>query len=321
MFEQPPTSSASSTRGPLPGDPLPPLGGGPPTASEISPESSSYRPRLTLPEVQSAKGGSGGGRKRLMLIALLIVVLLGGGFVVASLLFPSTPAQDANSLLANRSNSNGNTNTTANVNTRTNTVFVNTNTNTTNAAANGNTNANANINAVTNTDTTNQNVNTAINTNTTNSSTNTNQVGAPTSYTTDSDGDALNNYLELWIGTSMNNADADGDGFSDGTEVTRSFSPLGGGSMNTGEYRTHCAASVIVAQYELPSSDVTTFCGIGSDLLSSVQVMASNTNPGLYEDLDARLSVSCTSFGKLPAAECSSATHFLLTDYLTAPTS
>lgn len=326
MFDnanQPPVSS-EPVSGPTPGQPIQPFSAGfpntPPTPISVSPE----RPPLSPPPVIPPSGGraKGGRGKRLILIIVLAVVLLGGGAAAAALLFsgPATTGnQNANTnarLNANlatntRTNANRaqnlNTNTAADVNTNqtnVNAALPGTNTTNTNTAPNANqsTNVSGNTNATVNTNTA-ANTNTATNTNT-----------PPSSYKEDSDGDKLNNYLEDWLGTSLTNADSDSDGYPDGSEVTSQYSPLGDGAMTAQGVEAFCSRSTVILQYGLSSSDVTTLCGIAGDVLSDVQVMASNAD--FYEDLDVKLATSCTSFGKLDAGVCKGIVPFIIIDYL-----
>lgn len=46
--------------------------------------------------------------------------------------------------------------------------------------------------------------------------------------TIDTDGDGLNDDIEIILGTDVNNSDSDGDGFLDGTEVQNGYHPLKG---------------------------------------------------------------------------------------------
>ncbi len=335
MFDDSSQESAAPTRGPLPGAPLSPFAGSGGTsmpAAVISPEGTPPMPPSTF-GAQVLKPGKGGGRKRLILIVALVVVLLGGGVAVAALLFPSnTPA--ANTVVTNTTNT-ANTNKTSNQNKVVNTTPANTTSNTNSVLPGANTNGSSNLNTVI-TNTVNTNITTPSNLNTnfsvTNSSGNTNVVAnanttvntntsstLPVSYSSDTDGDKFNNYLEEWLGTNPNNADSDGDGFPDGQEVAGGYSPLGAGDLRVVALESSCARNALVAQYKLPSTDVASLCSISGSLLASVQVMASGSNPELYEDLDGLFSKSCTAYGRITEGECRNVVRFVLTAYMTAP--
>lgn len=247
-----------------------------------------------------------------MLIIGLIVLLLGAGVAVAAFLFPSKPSVSTTNTVANSTlrNQTNRTNTPANINAVSNINQATPNLNSTNGTLPvTNTNVpETNLNTTTNTNT-DENTNVVANTNTT-SNTNT----RPESYSVDTDGDQLNNYLEDWLKTSKSNADSDGDSYPDGGEVTSGHSPLGAGDLRVVELESHCAASAMVKQYNLPSADAETFCGIVGDILANIQVMA--TNAEFFEDLDAQLRASCNSFGKLEQANCESITIFLLGNYM-----
>lgn len=347
MFEETPSpDSIQPVSGPPPGRPIQPFGvpsygATPPPPSSVSPEGMRPIPPPTVPpSVPPRRSPGGGSRKRILLITVLVVVLLAGGAAVAALVFPNlVPSTDNTNTVANaNANTNGNanvnraanvnrtnvnTNTRVNTNTNTNAVAnvnvtntalpnlnanaglntnaaTNQNTNATNQAANQNTNATANVNAVVNTNTA---TNTPVNTNT-----------PPETYTNDTDGDKLNDYLEEWVGTSKTNPDSDSDGFPDGSEVLSKYSPLGAGDMTAAGFQTFCVQSTVVRQYGLSSTDVTTLCGIGADILANIQVMASNAD--FYEDLTSQLTGSCGSFGKVDSKVCVGLTAFLLVDYL-----
>ncbi len=57
---------------------------------------------------------------------------------------------------------------------------------------------------------------------------NKNSVQPVTDQTNDSDLDGLKNYLEVALGTDLNNPDTDGDGYKDGEEVYSGYNPLAG---------------------------------------------------------------------------------------------
>ncbi len=326
MFEE---QGQPTVGGPIPPPPIAPFSGGQAGLSiPISPERTPPLPPLRAPQQPQSPVSKRRG-KRLLLIILLVVILLGGGIAVAAFLFPGTPAADTGVL------TNGNTNTgTANVN-KTNAnsntnAIVNKNTNgavnqNTNAAANTNTASNQNANASSNQNTNavgNLNVNSAANTNSTTNAANTNAAAntnsnRPASYSVDSDGDGMNNYLEDWLGTNKNNADADGDGFPDGKEVVSGFSPIGTGELRVVGFEASCAESPLLKQYGLPSTDISSLCGIGGDLLANVQVMVSN--PEFFQDLDQQRSAACTSFAKLEKNICASVLTFELLRYMTTP--
>lgn len=257
------------------------------------------------------KGGRG---KRTILLIAIIIVLLGGGAAVAALVFPGA-AEKTNAPAVNTNQANANTtaaNTVANLNVSASNLASNTNVPALNSSFNATTTVNQTTNTTSNANSV-SNVNAATNSTTNvNASTNTNTP--PASYTQDSDGDKLNNYLEQWLGTSSTNADSDGDGFPDGSEVTSKYSPLGDGQMTATGLETYCARSTVVTQYGLPSTDVSTLCGIASDILANIQVMASNAD--FYENLDTQLSSSCASFGKIDNKVCSGLVPFIIVDYL-----
>ncbi len=323
--------------GPTPGQPVRPFGGPPgmpsaapmggfgyappgppPSPMSVSPERMSPPPPPVVPQPPLQQRPQKGGRRRVILVILLAAVLLGGGAAVAALVFPNLTGGNSNTVTnTNVSTVNRtNTNTVANAN-RSNSNATPTNVNTANRnAANDNVNA-ANVNAPANTNAANVNTVANVNTNTpanTNVAVNQNTNTRPASYSADSDGDKLNDYLEEWIGTSRTNADSDSDGFPDGNEVTNKYSPLGDGKMEAAGYQAFCSRSTVVLQYSLPSSDVSTLCGIGSDLITDIQVMA--TNADFYEDLNTNLTGACTSFGKLAADVCAGLTSFTVVDYL-----
>lgn len=316
MFEQStntPAQPANPTgSGPTPGPTLPPLGssfGTPPPPAPpragISPEGMSKLPPI-IASASAPKKPKGGRGKRTMLIIIIVAVLLAGGAAVAALLFPpQTGNSNITNLVtnANTNQANANTNVNRNTNTaNTNSIAENANTNTN--AANTNT---ANINSASN-----GNVNDASNANT-NTSSNTNS-SRPAGYDQDSDGDALNNYLEDWISSNKNNADSDADGFPDGSEVVNGYSPLGGAVFTAQGFQAFCANSVLIAQYKLGATDTTTFCGIGGNILTSIQVMTSNKD--FFDDLDAMLATTCGAFGKIDLASCTDLTKHMLVSYL-----
>jgi hypothetical protein len=319
-----------------PGRPLQPFGAQayqpPPPPSAISPERTPTVPPPTVPSSPASFDPQGGkkGKKRTLLYIALAVVLIGGGAAVAALVFPKATETNTNAntnvvantntknvnRVTNTNKANANTNATRNTNLNTNTALPNANTNTSvNAPVNLNTNA-SNTNASLNTNSA-LNANVVANTNTqtnTNVNATTNTNTQPATFALDTDGDKLNDYLESWVGTSKTNADSDGDGFPDGSEVTNKYSPLGSGAMTAAGLQSFCSRSTIIVQYGLSSTDVSTLCGIASDILTNIQVMAANT--AFFEDLETQRSTSCSSFGKIDASVCNALITFIILDYL-----
>lgn len=258
-------------------------------------------PPTAPPPMQPRIPEKGGRGKRILWIALLILVLIGGGIAAAAYFFPAGSSLNSNV-----------TNTTNTIATNVNRVVTNTNrtnTNATNTNAvniSANTNVNVNTNANSNA---NANVNATVNTN----STNVNASGQPASFTTDTDGDTLNDYLEEWFTANPKNADSDGDGFPDGREVVNGYSPLGTGSLTSTGAQSSCARNTLVTQLALASTDVTAFCTIASDVLVSMQVMAANSQ--LFENLDTKLSASCTAFKKVATNTCETTIKSVLISY------
>lgn len=340
-----PGASSVPVSGPLPGAPMAPMNAGnaPGGTTGPSPDPIGNAPYQRPPSMAGLPPlgmrppttmSSGGGRwKKILLIVILVLILIGGGIAVAALLFPGTKTTNTattndltnavvnlNAANINRANANtvtnANKNTNAaavtNVNAATNTASnankaTNSTTNSTNVASNKNT-ANANVNAATN-----------ANANTNTAATNTNTSTAPASYTIDTDNDSLNNYLETWMKTSKTSADADGDSYLDGKEVASGYSPLHkGGILTVPSLEQYCTTSTLVTQYAFASADSKTFCGIAGDVLAKIQVMA--TNAAFYEDLDALLSTSCSSFGKIDKADCAATVQAVLTSYMLSGT-
>ncbi|MFH1171141.1 MAG: hypothetical protein V1778_01205 [bacterium] len=354
MFETPPSEPRQPMNEPPPVQPLRPFGSPlvppsvPPSPSAISPERMPSVPLPSVPPSVPPRRTSGGKGRRTLLIVVLAVVLLGGGVAVAAVVFPrSANTENANITNGVRSNStvagNATTNrSNLNLTNRLTNALANSSTLNSNAASNIST-TNSQTNSITNSGNTNTpltnggstNVtsnstlaNSALNsnaaTNATNVSINANTNSSlantpPSTYTTDTDGDKLNDYLEEWVGTSKTNADSDGDGFPDGSEVINKFSPLGSGKMTAAGLQTYCSRSTVVLQYGLSSTDVSTLCGISGDVLSSIQVMA--TNSAFYEDLSTKLTNSCSAFGKLDSKVCAGLVRFLIVDYLASGSS
>lgn len=284
-------------------------------------------PAPPLPPIAGLGGGynmrSGGGRgKKILLIAALIILLLAGGAALAYLLTSRTaPEANVNEAL--------NTNT-AVTNTVTNATNINRTNLNTNRAANANAananRANANATNTANVNTANSNVNRAsnVNTNTTsnantnatanaNVSANTNQSTTPPSYSSDPDSDKLNDYLEGWLATNKKKEDSDGDSYADAAEVTNGYSPLSTGKLSVPGFKQYCATSIFITQYGLTASDVDKFCGIGGDVLSNIQVMA--TNSTFFTNLEKQLTDACTAFGKIETADCETVTKLILASY------
>ncbi len=322
MFDETqPQNPQTPMSGPPPGQPLPSMGAAMnrvPISSMVSPERTPPLP--PLPPEPRMSGGSGRGKKLLLWLVLALIVV-GGGIAAAALLFPTrAPTTNANGNVnttnavttsnTNRMSTNGTysygTNAAANTN------AANTNTNASNANVNtGNTNAARNVNGTTSAS---GNANTNVSAANTNSSaSNTNTATRPASYSTDTDGDALNDYLEQWLQTSAKNNDADGDTFQDGSEVVKGFSPLSPGKLSVTGFKQYCAGSVLVTQHAFPASDADTLCKLGGDILTNVQVMA--TNAQFFTDLDAQLASGCASFGKLTDAVCTDLVKTLIADY------
>lgn len=318
--------------GPLPGEPLQPMGTpvnvrpmtAPPSAFQPL-QPSTPPPLPPLPPSASMDGGSGGKTKKIILIVVIVLLLIAAGVAVAFLL--PTKQQDLNTNTVTNTTTNtvntnvkSNTNTTANLSNKanagtnlTNGTSLNTNafnantkvTNTTNSVLNTNSSLNANTNTV-------KNVNT--NTNIANANTNTALTNTPpASYSVDTDNDNFNNYLEGWMMTNPKVSDSDHDGFLDGKEVAGGYSPLSKGKLSVAGLESYCATSPLVAQYGFTSTDSATFCGIAGDILSKIQIMATNTT--FYEDLDSLLSRSCTSFGKIDNTSCEAVVKFLVPAY------
>ncbi|MFH1767492.1 MAG: thrombospondin type 3 repeat-containing protein [Patescibacteria group bacterium] len=66
----------------------------------------------------------------------------------------------------------------------------------------------------------------------------------------DSDNDGLSDKLEEAIGTNVFDNDSDGDGYHDGTEVTRNFDPLGSGTMAINSELVDAVSGLILLQVE-----------------------------------------------------------------------
>lgn len=256
----------------------------------------------TSPPLQPTVPKRGGRGKRLLWILLLVVALIGAGVAAAAYFFPTGSSVNANTNTVNTTVTNTNQS-------KTNTANANGNANRTNTNANINTNANTNSNVNT---ATNINVNANANVNNVNAG-NTNTSSQPVSFRTDTDGDTLNDYLEAWFTTNTKNADSDADGFPDGREVVNGYSPLGRGALSSTGIQSSCSRNTLVTQLNLSSSDVTAFCAIAGDMLVSIQVMAANSQ--LFEDLDAKLSASCTAFQKVDATTCEATITNVLTSY------
>lgn len=69
------------------------------------------------------------------------------------------------------------------------------------------------------------------------------------SYFTDTDGDDLYDYLEVFFSTDINNSDTDGDGYLDGQEVSNGYNPVGDGLMDP-EMVSYLKAERLRAQKE-----------------------------------------------------------------------
>lgn len=323
MFnDTPQTPNAAPTRGPQPGAPIAPISTGnrpvPMVSTMISPERTPTLPPLPSAQQLSQQPHRGGKGKKILLFVALAIVLLGGGIAVAAFFFPPTSVNSNDNTNLNTNALSGlNTNATnlnrANTNKSVTTNATNISTFNTNAATNANTNTSFNANVTNATSNANTVTNQTSNTNTTTSNTNA-VTGAPTSYSLDADGDKLNDYLEGWLKTSKNNTDSDGDGFPDGSEVTKSFSPLSTGKMTAAGLQSYCTTSTVVTQYKFSSTDATTFCKIDADILANIQVMA--TNAQYFQDLDVQLANSCKAFGKIDTDTCESILPVIFSSYL-----
>ncbi len=176
---------------------------------------------------RQAESGSGSKPPKWMwVVGFIVVLIIGAGSVAYFMtdIFNSDSANIENAVVTNQPATNAQSANTSTTNAATDTLFEPDSTNT----------SNANLSS-TNATTENAAANTATDTSPASE--------CPTRVATDPDCDRLGYIQEAWYGTTEGEADTDGDGFDDYTEVMGCYNPLGEGRMTLAEYTAYCIAS------------------------------------------------------------------------------